>query len=410
MSDVNNENIGNNQEENQNREECNKNWWKSCWVKTQPTCLLKSIFITATILIAAYFAVCGYVEYNFKKKYKHTALNNFLYVGKMKNKRANASMVLLPNGNVVIAGGITQKNINSFEIFFPVQGKFKEIKLPAEFGFPRNSMLISDKEVLINDSFVYNYKTGKYINILNRKNLTNYSNSFWIYKDVILIIDVIDEKNKNINYYTYNTKTKILNKFNLKIPFTIHDKKIIPLDNYNLFIYGDGRVKRGSKNLYSTFCFIWNVKENTYKKYNLNYILSQANIAKLNNSELIIIAKNQNKYIVSFILNIYQNNIVELPSFNVNRTSIPLLIALSNGNFIVIGGESSEQRNMMTAEFFDKEKFKYSTLDTIRSLYIPAIPLGKPSMVELLNKDIFICGGIYESNIQDKCYILKGGK
>ena len=138
--------------------------------------------------------------------------------------------------------------------------------------------------------------------------------------------------------------------------------------------------------------------------------MSQANIAKLNNSELIIIAKNQNKYIVSFILNIYQNNIVELPSFNVNRTSIPLLIALSNGNFIVIGGESSEQRNMMTAEFFDKEKFKYSTLDTIRSLYIPAIPLGKPSMVELLNKDIFICGGIYESNIQDKCYILKGGK
>ena len=28
MSDVNNENIGNNQEENQNREECNKKWWK----------------------------------------------------------------------------------------------------------------------------------------------------------------------------------------------------------------------------------------------------------------------------------------------------------------------------------------------------------------------------------------------
>ena len=27
-----NKNIENNQEEKQNREECNKSWWKSCWV------------------------------------------------------------------------------------------------------------------------------------------------------------------------------------------------------------------------------------------------------------------------------------------------------------------------------------------------------------------------------------------
>ena len=32
-----NKNIENNQEENQNRQECNKKWWKNCWVKTQPT-------------------------------------------------------------------------------------------------------------------------------------------------------------------------------------------------------------------------------------------------------------------------------------------------------------------------------------------------------------------------------------
>ena len=35
MSGNNKENIENNQEENQNRQECNKIWWKSCWVKTQ---------------------------------------------------------------------------------------------------------------------------------------------------------------------------------------------------------------------------------------------------------------------------------------------------------------------------------------------------------------------------------------
>ena len=82
----------------------------------------------------------------------------------------------------------------------------------------------------------------------------------------------------------------------------------------------------------------------------------------------------------------------------------------ANNNFIVLGGESSEQRNIMTAEFFNKEKFEYFTLDSIRSLYIPAIPLWKPSMVELQNKDILICGGIYEGNIQDDCYILKKGE
>ena len=27
-----NKNIENNQEENQNRQECNKKWWKNCWV------------------------------------------------------------------------------------------------------------------------------------------------------------------------------------------------------------------------------------------------------------------------------------------------------------------------------------------------------------------------------------------
>ena len=37
MSDKNKENIENKQEENLNKPEGNKNWWKSCWVKTQPT-------------------------------------------------------------------------------------------------------------------------------------------------------------------------------------------------------------------------------------------------------------------------------------------------------------------------------------------------------------------------------------
>ena len=412
MSDE-NKNIENNQEENTSQYDKKKSRWNVVGSNIETTgliYLLKSIFIMFIVLIISYFAFCGYKEYNFKKKYKQTFLNKFLYVGKMKNKRACASMVLLRNGNVIIAGGMTQKKINSFEMFFPKQGKFKEIKLHAEFRLPRNSILISDKEVLINDSFVYNYETGKYINILNRKNLTNYSNSFWIDKDVILIIDIINEKNKNINYYKYNTKTKELNKFNITVPIPIYNKKIIPLDNYNIFIYGESRIERESKYLYSTVCFIWNIKENTYKKYSLKNFLSQANISKLNNSELVFIAKNQNDEIVSFILNIHENKIVELPNFNINRKSVPLLITLSNNNFIVLGGESSEQRNIMTAEFFNKEKFEYFTLDSIRSLYIPAIPLWKPSMVELQNKDILICGGIYEGNIQDDCYILKKGE
>ena len=33
MSDKNKENIENNQEENQNREECNKKWWKNVGLK-----------------------------------------------------------------------------------------------------------------------------------------------------------------------------------------------------------------------------------------------------------------------------------------------------------------------------------------------------------------------------------------
>ena len=41
------------------------------------------------------------------------------------------------------------------------------------------------------------------------------------------------------------------------------------------------------------------------------------------------------------------------------------------------------------------------------STYIPANPFLRPAILELSNKDILLCGGVYESNIQDKCLIYK---
>lgn len=83
---------------------------------------------------------------------------------------------------------------------------------------------------------------------------------------------------------------------------------------------------------------------------------------------------------------------------------------LSNEKIFLIGGESSKTKGLMVAELFDPKTNIYNHLAAYRSLYIPARYNCMPSVIELNNKDILICGGIYESHVSDNCIMLKKEK
>ncbi len=347
---------------------------------------------------------------SYKDRYNLTGNNNFFYAGKMNNKKASANMILLPNGNIVISGGYNIQTNNSFEIFDPNTGFFKTIILPAIFKYPRNTILLSNNEILINDAFVYNFLSNEFINIFNKYDYTNTSNSFWYSDNEIIIID-------NEEYYKYNIKTKTIETIPLSFP-EIANKKFINMNKNNILIYGIKSVNNNSSPYYITQMYLWDIKENSFKTINIGNISSDISIIKINDNEIIIFGQKYNeknnkilleKKQITYKLDLNNNKINILKNSNISRKSAPIALKLSNNKIFIIGGEDDTNKSLMTAELYDIKKNNYNLLNSYKSLYIPANRMKIPSIIEMQNKDLLICGGVYESEIQDKCIIYKTG-
>lgn len=63
----------------------------------------------------------------------------------------------------------------------------------------------------------------------------------------------------------------------------------------------------------------------------------------------------------------------------------------------------------MIAEIFDPQTNQYNIGASYQSFYLRRTDFCKPSILELANKDILICGGMTETakSIQNKCIIYK---
>jgi len=343
-------------------------------------------------------------------KYNNAKINSFIDIGKMHNKSASLKLLLLNDNNVIISGGSTVQEINNFEIFNPQDGQYKIITLPAKFKQSRNSMIIDEDNILINDAFIYNYKTGKYTNIFNKDDYTNYSTSF-LYSECEIFILEKDEK-----CYLYNFDNNSLKEVRIKFPFNLAGKNFIKIDKENILVYGTQVVKNKPGAYYKTHLYLWNIKNNAFKQLNPNDISTGVSIVKLDNNEIIIFCEkfyNQDENNIgkkeqeTYKLNVKTNKLVKIKNSIIDRKSSPIATMLSNNKIFLIGGESNTENGEMIAELYDIAENKYFKLSATMSTYIPANPFLRPAILELSNKDILLCGGVYESNIQDKCLIYK---
>lgn len=366
--------------------------------------IFKIVIFVSTIIILVF----GYKQYKifqFNKKYEKLNRGEILNVGNMHNRKASANLHLMNNGNVLISGGLNDKNIEYFEIFDINKGIFTKIKLPARFRNPRHSILLTENKVLINDSFIYDFLTQKYINIFKRQDYTQNSKSFKFSNEEILII----EQNK---VYIYNIHENSLKNYPVSLP-NISLKNFIKMDENHLLMYGDKSLSNGGKIFWNTEFFLLNLQNNYLEKILIDNIGTDVSIVKISNDEIILFANiiEDNNSIpfktqVTYKINVKNNNIIKLNSPLVKREFAPVTILLKNNKILLFGGDVDSSKGYIVAEIYDPEKNEYHVLSKIKFLFTPQYEKN-PAVVELLNGDIFICGGMYESCLLDKCVVMR---
>lgn len=377
---------------------------KSCIKKIKKLIVFVFIF-----LIVLFFGISwGYEQYKifqFKKKYENLNHGEILKVGNMHNRKASANLHLMNNGNVLISGGLNDKNIEYFEIFDINKGIFKKIKLPACFRNPRHSILLSENKVLINDSFIYDFLTQKYINIFKRQDYTQNSKSFKFSNEEILII----EQNK---VYIYNINDDSLKNYPFSLP-NISVKNFIKMDDNHILIYGDKSLSSGENIFWNTEFFLLNLQNNHLEKIKIDSIGTDVSVVKISNDEIILFANiiEDNNSIpfktqVTYKVNVKNNNIIKLNSPLVKRKFAPVAILLTNNTILLFGGDVDSSKGYIVAEIYDPEKNEYYVFSKIKFMFTPQYEKN-PAVVELLNGDIFICGGMYESFLLDKCVVMR---
>ena len=148
MSDKNKENIENNQEENRNKPEGNRSWWKKI-VGLKSTYVLiyigSFLFLFSILLIVLFDNNEQNMNY-FKNKYEFRKLPSFKI-----NRDVSSSSVLLSNGNILFSGGLisTHESTETTEIYNPIENKFYINASMFESRANHSSILLKNGDVLL---------------------------------------------------------------------------------------------------------------------------------------------------------------------------------------------------------------------------------------------------------------------
>ena len=417
MSDE-NKNIENNQEENQNRQECNKIWWKNCWVKTQPTIFI-CLFLLLNIIV-----LCGYVKVNGEKNiekmeivdFENLKENKLHYFGEMIMPRIKHSVIQINETMFLIVGGINKfgiKRINTGKLPY-------ERDVPITGNYNAELYNLSDnKSRIVGDRFkTYSYK-------LNELNST----------DILLtgVNSIIFNKNKeqfNINEDLFPQNSRI------------EDKQILIFNHY--IILGEGHVDAGIP-----FCWIYDINEkniNMIKHYKNNEEISNLRLVKLNENEFLLYkylylrwGGTSKLYIQKYSLKdkaFIQNCVHDGVGSLVN------IVPITN-NLILISGCEVQAGNLSNfkLELFDMSKNKSLKKYPVNKLlefvqinnktFISSdaeyifnkenyelistninLPVSNPEITRINDNSFMITGGIYEDTkeVSKRIYIYKLGE
>ncbi len=253
-----NKNIENNQDENQNRQECNKKWWKNVGLK--PAYSLIVFFVL--VFLAIY-----YIYENNIFKFRH----NVFVKGPKMHFYHNGPAVLMNDGNILVIGGDTKQA----EIYDYKKNKFVltkgEMNYKRKYGatattlengnilitggsyFIKNDKGQIKKEVVFDSAEIYNPQTQNFTPISKMSFPRTRHIAIPIENGNVLIFDGQDKREKTVHEieeFDIKTNTfKVINKINIDNLYWTHFVKI-DTDKILLIGYKDGTSSPPYKYLY----------------------------------------------------------------------------------------------------------------------------------------------------------------
>ena len=346
-----NKNIENNQEENQNRQECNKIWWKNVGLK--PAYSLIVFFVL--VFLAIY-----YIYENNIFKFRH----NVFIKGPKMHFYHNGPAVLMNDGNVLVIGGDTKQA----EIYDYKKNKFVLTKGKMNYvrKYGATTTKLDDGRILIIGGVTkknrfdspFLYEMPKYSEIYNPSiGLFTINKNTHIQRAChtaikmsngnILILGGITNKNvpnrKTIGEIEeFNSKTNkfnVINKFDCDKFFSC---EFIKIPNDKIAIIGIWKENNTNKFKYKIFIYDYlkNIIEEFYTK-SLNNINYQNIKTDLYVSNIQLDEHSQNTVQKNFVLLVkkYRDDIVNIQvkqkdSYKYDYT----LSVLNNDNILLTGG------------------------------------------------------------------------
>ena len=397
-----NKNIENNQEENQNRQECNKSWWKNVGLKHNLKARIKILFLM-TLILCSILLVSGCKKITSDKYVNMKTIEN----NAIKEQKKETH--------------IEEKEIKPLEIATPEECKQKGLHYIGEMNVPRvfhKTIKLKNNDIVIVGGYkiIKNIKqTGYGINTSTKPEI-DYEHDY---------LDYTSEKSKEYFNTIYNKfynkqpiSENITNKNDLYIDYITLNEYKIPIEyrknpNYISQInLKDGKILLynracNAKNAQIMYIYVFdiftkkyiksckldsmgkhhNVIESTPEKIGKDKILFLGGIQykACDNVSMCLYEIGEKYYCKAQIYDISKNKIIKKIDFLFKDVLIPIkTIKLPNGNILIL------ERNQIR-QIFNSRTFEFERLENISKLNVYL-----PNLLILNDNQVLITGGIDE--------------
>lgn len=321
--------------------------------------------ITGVLIFLFWYHVVKLQEKEYIKSQNKIFINiknkssRFTVVGNMNASRYNHISILLPDGNVLIAGGEGKKGFwerssNSAELYYPKIKQFKRINNMHFDHISNEAVLLQDGRVLISGHpEFFDYKTLKF------KPVEGILNDFYI-KSVIAL------KNNKILFTGYNTKEPP-SKYNSIYLYNLENKTLKKIQNFdekvkknNFYEFIPILLENGNVFLIREWTpeyYIFNPIDNNIKKFgslDSSKLLVEFNIAVLPNNIIIII----NSSGLYYFINALTGNINNSGVIKTNRNHRFSITVLKNGDALIIGNFKNNDKSTQALDSNNVQIYK----------------------------------------------------
>lgn len=410
--------------------EKNKNWYEKFLFKIKLKYYKLSLFVTI-VFLGLLCSGCNNI--NLQNDYISEKEKWIVVKDEMDKPREPVTANLLPDGNVLIMGGIN-KSTDTAEIFDPNQMKIiKSIPLDDKRYFEYNAVNLQNGNIYIiggyvfqnkkypnlpeltNTTKIFDSKTYTFKNTKSIKNISTQLRTFLLKNGNVLIITnpmgvTSDEyeKRKNIKFEIYDPlkDTYYETKNNIH-KMAIGTKNII-LDNGDIILSVYGNFKKNRDKTFGSGS-LYKFNENRFTEFE-----------ELPTEQLFIQLDNENYFTIKpeqttssgYVYNIKTKQKIPVKN-KIDRTfysatsSHPKLVLLRNGNVLIIGISLRKKPITTTPSHYNRKNpynYNYSTYiyDRKKNIFYkissPPIKMdNNTASVMLKNGDILFAGGRSDS-------------